>query len=145
MAMFHAVRAAALVLLIGAAIACSSPTQPDPGPLKGGIVATFDVSGERFRVWITNAATIEQVLAASRGSASASIPNGRLVAGAGMASHNVPYSWHLDPEDIQMAEVTIELCDGRPSYVEQHRDAFIREVGRYCPWGARLVSVGDHR
>jgi len=121
-----------------------SPTAPDP-ELRGGIVATFNVSGESFRVWITNPRTIDEVLALRRGASLAGIPSGRLRTGAGQGGHNRPYSWHLDPEDIAMAEVTIELCDGRPSYIEANRDAFIREVGRYCPWGAVLQQVEDYR
>jgi hypothetical protein len=40
-------------------------------------------------------------------------------------------------------EVTIELCDGTPSHVEgPHLDAWIEQVGRYCPWAARLVALG---
>ena len=131
----------ALVLVSG----CNgSPTAPDP-ELRGGIVATFEVSGEMFSVWITNPQTIQQVIALRRGRSDANIPNGRLRTGPGRANHNQPYSWHLDPEDIMMAEVTMELCDGRPSYIEENRDEFIREVGRYCPWGARLRRVDDYR
>ncbi len=44
-----------------------------------------------------------------------------------------------------MAEVTIELCDGTPSYVEAHLDEWIEQVGRYCPWSARLVALEDRR
>lgn len=121
-----------------------SPTAPDEA-LRGGVVAVFDVSGEQFRVWITNPETIEQVLALRQGTSRANIPNGVLRTGPGQGNHNRPYSWHLDPEEIAMAEVTIELCDGRPSFIEANRDQFIGEVGRYCPWNARLLQVRDHR
>lgn len=121
-----------------------SPT-PGAGELAGGILAEFDVSGERFRVWITNEDTIEQVLALRDGTSQASIPNGRILHGAGKADHNAPWSWHLDPEDIQMAEATIEVCDGAPHYVEANVDEFVDTVERYCPWGAELVSVEDYR
>jgi hypothetical protein len=30
----------------------------------------------------------------------------------------------------------IELCDGRPSYIEAHQD----DYPVYCPWGARIVA-----
>jgi hypothetical protein len=139
------VRAALVAMAMTLLLSCGrSPTAPDDR-LSGGILATFAVSGEPFRVWITNRDTIAQVLALQRGTSQATIPNGRLRTGAGRGNHNQPYSWHLDPEDIQMAEVTIELCDGRPSYIEANRDQFIREVGRYCPWGAQLQQVQDHR
>jgi hypothetical protein len=113
--------------------------------LRGGIVATFDVDGERFRVWVTNPQTIEQILALRDGTSEASIPNGRLRRRAGRRRHNRPWHWHLDPEEIEMAEATIELCDGRPSFIEENRDEFIAQVGRYCPWLARLEGVLDCR
>jgi hypothetical protein len=130
-------------VLIGAA--CSGPSSPTADPLAGGVVATFRVGNDSFRVWIRNSRTIAEVLALQRGASLENIPNGRLRIGAGQGSHNVPYSWHLDPDDIEMAGAAIEVCDGAPSYIEAHRDEFISQVGRYCPWGATLVSVADHR
>jgi hypothetical protein len=81
----------------------------------------------------------------SAGTSQATIPNGALLAGAGPASCNEPWSWHLDPEDFEMAEATIELCDGSPSLVEADRDAWISQVGRFCPWGAELIALQDLR
>jgi hypothetical protein len=128
------------------ASACGGAASPSPDqPLKGGVLASFSVGSENFRVWIRNPGTIEQVLALQRGTATATIPNGRLRTGSGQGAHNAPYTWHLDPDEIEMAGLTIEICDGAPSYVEAHRDEFIAQVNRYCPWGARLTSVADHR
>jgi hypothetical protein len=131
------------ILLSG--IACSGPASPSGDPLTGGLVATFRVGNDSFRVWIRNSRTIEEVLALQRGASAENIPNGRLRTGAGQGGHNAPYSWHLDPDDIDMAGATIEVCDGTPSYVEAHRDEFISQVNRYCPWGATLVAVVDYR
>lgn len=39
----------------------------------------------------------------------------------------------------------VEVCDGRPNYLDEHVDEFVDVVGRYCPWHARLVSVDDLR
>ena len=116
-----------------------------PGPLAGGVVAEFDVTGERFKVWVTNAETIQQLFALQAGESTASIPNGELLTGPGQGDHNLPWSWHLDPEEIAMADLTIEVCDGALGYIEEHLDEFIDEVGRYCPWGAELVGLTDHR
>ena len=140
----------ALVVLVAlTAGAAASPAGQDAHvgrrPLEGGVLATFDVVGERFRVWITNPRAVRQVLALERGSGTASIPNGKLRFGPGRAGHNAPWHWHLDPRDIEFAEVTIELCDATPSYVEAHRREFVRTVGRYCPWSAELVDVKDYR
>ena len=133
---------AALVLAASALFlsACSSPTSPE---LEGGVLATFDVRGERYSIFIIDARAIEQVLALSKGQSEARIPSGRVV--KGRESYNAPWSWHIDPRDIQMAEVTMELCDGLPSDVEKDIDYWAGTVGRFCPWSAVLVSLKDYR
>ena len=52
---------------------------------------------------------------------------------------NRGWSWHL--VDVSFAEVTIELCDGRPSDVEKAGVSF--GGGRFCPWTARVVAIND--
>jgi hypothetical protein len=113
------------------------------GALRGGALATFEVEGERFRVWTTNPQTIQGLHELQQGTSTANIPNGRILRRPGRARHNAPYHWHLDPQDITMAEVAIEVCDGLPSYVEENVDEFVERVGRYCPWAARLVELRD--
>jgi hypothetical protein len=114
---------------------------PPSEQLDEGVLATFDVAGEVFQVWVTNPQTVQQILDLAAGESTANIPNGVILRGSGAADYNLPWSWHLDPQQIEMAEVTTEVCDGRPSYVEEHLDEFVDTVGRYCPWSARLVSV----
>lgn len=133
----------ATMLAVGAGGCGDSPTEPaEP---RGGVLATFDVSGERFAVFVTNPTTISQLFALRQGSGAANIPNGRVRRGPGIGNHNAPFDWHLDPEDIHMAEVAIEVCDGRPSHVQQNLGEFIDGIGRYCPWNARLVNLRDFR
>jgi hypothetical protein len=136
----------ALVMLLGA---CTLPPAPPPKPtqptLHGGILATFDVVGETFKVWVTNPGTIQQILDLQSGASGDNIPNGRILRGAGEGNHNAPYSWHLDPQDIETASMTTEVCDAEPSYVEQNVDEFVDNVKRYCPWSARLIGVEDLR
>jgi len=112
--------------------------------LRGGVLATFKTAGERFRVWVTNPQTMWDLQQLQRGESTASIPNGRILRGPGKARHNAPYSWHLDPEDISMADMTIEVCDARPSYVEENVGEFVDNVGRYCAWNARLVELKNY-
>jgi hypothetical protein len=112
--------------------------------LQGGALATFQVSGEQFHIWVTNDAVIEQILDLRDGLSSANIPNGVLHAGPGIADLNAPWLWHIDAEDISMAEVTVEVCDGRPSLVDSLLEDYLM-VGRFCPWGAELVSIDDRR
>lgn len=132
----------AAVVLAG----CGTPTAPTFG-LRGGVLATFSVSGEEFRVFVRDPAAADALLRLHRGAAGVSrlFPNGRILAGPGARNHNAPFRWHLDPDQIEMVELAIELCDGRPSYVEAHADEYIDVVGRYCPWGARLTSLVDLR
>lgn len=135
---------AAGLVLGGGILACDEdPVDADLG-LEGGVLATFRVGTEQFKVWAVDSAAVASLLALESGTSLANIPNGAIRQGSGLASHNAPWSWHLDPQDIQMAENTIEVCDGQPSYVEAHLADFL-QIGRYCPWGATLVDVEDLR
>jgi len=123
----------AAALFLGAALgagACGEST----GPSTGAVV-TFRVVDETFRVRLVEPA---QIAAARRAQAGgpANIPNGRIVAGTDV---NVGWSWHL--EDVEFAEITIELCDGRPSDVEREGVRF--GGGRYCPWSARVIAIDE--
>jgi hypothetical protein len=129
--------ALAIFLLAGS---CSSPTDPS---LEDGVLATFDVNGERYSIFITNTQTIEQVIALWNGQSNANIPSGRVL--KGRVAYNKTWSWHIDSEDISMVENTIELCDGIPSYVEAHLDEWIANVAYFCPWSAELVALKDYR
>lgn len=126
--------------------ACTIPgrtTPQAPDELQGGILATFAVNGEQFRVWVTNETTIQQIRDLQAGESMANIPNGVIRRGPGPGNYNAPYNWHLDPQEIEMAEMTIELCDGAPSYVEENIAEFVDTVGRYCPWSAELENLQD--
>jgi hypothetical protein len=142
-------RVIAIVLLAATAAShgCGGPTSPsDPGgSLSGGVLATFAVGADQFKVWVTNPAAVARLTALHRGEPGGRIPNGRLRRGPGRASHNAPYSWHLDPVDIEIVELAIELCDGSPSYVESNVPEYADRILRYCPWGARLVALQDLR
>jgi hypothetical protein len=71
-----------------------------------------------------------------RAAAPSGIPNGQVVTGMGV---NTGWSWHL--ENVEFAETTIELCDGRPSDVERQGVQF--GGGRFCPWSARVISISE--
>jgi hypothetical protein len=112
------------------AIACAdgSPTAPSPAA-----VVTFSVGSETFRVALTTADQVAAARAAQVG-ALARIPVGRVVQGTQV---NTGWSWHL--EDLSFAEVTIELCDGRPSDVERAGPQF--GGGRFCAWTAVVAGI----
>ena len=112
-------------------------------PLSGGILVTFDVVGEQYSIFITNNETIEEVFAVQRGESQATIPNGLIVDGA--VFYNQPWSWHIDSEDIHMVEMTIELYDGVPSFVENELEYWLETVHRYAPWSATIEAIEDFR
>jgi hypothetical protein len=116
-----------------AAVACA----PARTPMT---IATFAVGAERFHIVVRDAALLDQLRRWERGEPVPRIPNGRIARGAGVGDHNRPWSWHLDPDDIHLADVTIEICDATPGFVEQNLDDFMT-IGRYCPWNAELVRV----
>ena len=121
------------------------PSQAIEAELEGGVLATFDVAGEQFNLWTTNEDTINDIMALQDNPDLSLHPNGPILYGPGEADHNAPWGWHLDPQQTQMVEVSIEVCDGRPSYVEGETEEFVENIGNYCPWGAELVNVQDFR
>ena len=123
-----------LAVALAALPACETSATAPEDLLEGGVLATFRVSEEEFHVWVTNEVTIQQILDLRDGRSTANIPNGTLHEGPGRADHNAPWTWHLDPIDIEMADATIEVCDGRPSLVDSLLDDYLT-VGRFCPWG----------
>jgi len=138
-------RSTAGMLLLGALAACGNGVSGPGDELSGGVLATFDVEGEVLRVWVTNAGTIAQLFDLREGLSVANIPIGPLVAGPGRGDHNSPWSWHLDPAETSMAEATIELCSGLPSFVEADLDVWLNIVGSYCPWSAKLTGLHGFR
>lgn len=119
-----------VILLLNA---CGNSTPSAPA---SGAVVTFNVANETFRVSLTRADQIAAARAAQNGTG-ARIPNGRIVPGTQV---NTGWSWHL--EDVEFADATIELCDGRPSDVERQGTTY--GGGRYCPWGASVVRIEEN-
>ena len=121
--------ALAAAMLTGACTG-DGPTRPSEGA-----VVTFQVVNESFRVHLLDERQIDAAHRAANGGA-ARIPIGRLVAGTGV---NLGWSWHL--EDVEFAELTTEVCDGRPSDVE--REGITFGGGRFCPWTARVLAIDE--
>jgi hypothetical protein len=119
----------------------SSAPSPTPAPSQKpgaeGVVVTFRVADvEEYRVLLTDPEDIaiaEQLLA---GEEAPRIPNGRILRD-GDGGVNTGYSWHVDPASLEFAEVTIEVCDGLPSYVE---DGTL-SGDQFCPWSAVVIDI----
>ena len=132
-------------------IMCSCASAPTPGPvptpggeLSGGLLATFEVDGEIFHVWVTNPKTIDDLKALASDTNKASVPTGPILPGSGSGDHNAPWSWHFDPVEMEMAEKASKECDQRPSYLEQNLQELLEMVGRYCPSGAALLDITEY-
>lgn len=101
----------------------------------GNPVATFQVVGETYRIELATPELVAHAEALLAGKEVASIPLGRVVRGD--SGPNAPWSWHIDPATLEFADLTIEVCDGLPSFVEDE----IVTSPDYCPWGAEIVSI----
>ncbi len=125
-------RAVLVGLTLLAAVACDNdPTNPE-APAR----YTVEVSGERFVVEVSTASQIAE-MEARLASGAVGVINGQLAAGT---AYNHPWSWHFDPATVHAVDLSIELCDGRPSMVEADLDYWLDTVGQFCPWGATVVN-----
>lgn len=123
---------------------------PDSGPAPpcsdrtGGALITFEVVDEALTVWSTDDAFIEEALRVEGDSAAETrIPVFTDLEPGPLCDPD--YSWHPAPAAMFWADVTVEVCDGRPSFVESDPDYWLEEVDQYCPWTARVVAVDDRR
>jgi len=140
--------AAGLAALLAVA-GCTAPAPtPEPQPTSSapsvaasptadaGVVVTFLVAGsERYRIRLIHQDDIEIARRLLAGEEAPGIPNGRLM--RGVTDVTVGHAWSIDPDDVEFADSTIELCDGLPSQID--RGEF--SVDRYCPWSAKVVAI----
>jgi hypothetical protein len=111
------------------------------GSRTGGALVTLTVCGQLMTEWFTAGAFIDEAIAIL-GGAPPRIPNMLLAAGEDC---DPSWSWHVDPADAEWADMTIELCDGCPGFVESDLSYWLSTVHRYCPWAADVVAVVDRR
>lgn len=138
--------AGAAVALAAVLAACSSAAGPSPSPSPspspggspdaGAVVVTIRVVGETYRILLTDPADIAVARDLLAGKEAPRIPNGKVIRGDD-GGVNTGYSWHIDPNDIEWADVTIEVCDGTPSDVETGTIT----SDRFCPWSAEVVAL----
>ena len=97
-------------------------------PEETGVVVTFRVAdSEQFKIRLTDPTDIEVARKLFAGSEAPRIPNGIVIRGS--SDINAGYSWHIDPDTVEFADVTTEVCDGLPSDVEKG----LITSNRYCP------------
>lgn len=119
-------------LLILGACDDDQTTAPEP-PAEYQV----EVSGEQFVVRVTDQAQIDD-LEARLASGEPGVVTGTLEAGDG--GFNTAWSWHMVPSTVETADMSIEVCDGRPSMVEENLDYWLDTVGRFCPWSAVVTG-----
>jgi len=130
------------ILLAAAAVGILTATTAAPAaaetPRQRGWNVQFATPDGWFRAVIVDPASVARIDAAlEAGERYLGIPNGVMVRGNGGVNRG--HDWHL--VDVELVDMTIELCDGTAAYVDEHLDDWMREVGRYCPWSAELVSL----
>jgi hypothetical protein len=98
-------------------------------------VATVEVVDQTYKIELATPELVEHAQQLLDGEDVASIPNGLIVRDD--PGVNAPWSWHIDPASLEFADVTTEVCDGLPEYVE---DGTLTSP-YYCPWSAKIVSI----
>lgn len=129
-----------VLLLVAPAVAMLPACDDDPTLPELPARYEVEVSGETFVVRVTDADQAQQ-LEARLTSGEEGVLSGELAAGDG--GYNAPWSWHMIPSMVHAPDVAIELCDGRPSMVEEDLDYWLETVERFCPWGAKVVERLD--
>jgi hypothetical protein len=113
----------------------TAPANP-PTPIPQAIVVTLRVAdAEEYRIRLTEPEDIAVARRLLAGEPAPRLPNGRVVRDE--PDVNVGYSWHIDPESVEFSDTTMELCDGRPSDIENS----VITSDRYCPWSAEVVAI----
>jgi len=121
-----------LLLLVG----CDDATAPPDPPVR----YVVEVSGEELVIEVTTPDGVAR-MEARLASGEEGVISGELAAGD--AGYNEPWSWHLVPATVHVPDMAIELCDGRPSMVEEDLEYWLGTVERFCPWGATVVRRLD--
>lgn len=136
-------------MLIAACTASAGSPSPSGGPSgpngstppsgdASGVVVTFQVGDEQYRILLTDPADIEIARRLLAGEEAPRIPNGIIVRGDD-GGVNAGYRWHIDPGSVEFAEITVEVCDGLPSFVE----AGTLTGDRFCPWAAEIIAIDE--
>ena len=129
----------ALALALVPVTACDGSSTSEPPDVETVfLVRSSASSGEVFRVLLRDPQLIAEATSLI-GQGPRKIVNGELRRGSG--GFNQPWSWHLAPDTVRFVDVTIELCDGRPSDIEADLDYWVDVVDRYCPWGTEILGV----
>jgi len=96
---------------------------------------TVSVANEDFIIFVTDSQTIQDAKDNYYGKNELFVI-GDLAEGDG--GFNQPWSWHLNPDSVRMAENAMEVCDGLPSDVENDLDYWLNTVKIFCPYDSAI-------
>jgi hypothetical protein len=110
---------------------------------RGGALIDFRICGSPLRLWITNGGFIDQ----AKRLASASdwdiacfnlVKDGR--------DCDSMWTWHVDAQNVYWtSQIELETYDGCPQQVEDNKDDWVEQIGKYCAFMGTVVSVADRR
>ena len=117
-----------------ASLGADVPTTGRP-ERRANPVATFQVVDETFKIELATPELVDHARRLLAGEEISAIPLGTVVRDD--PGVNAPWSWHIDPATLEFADMTIEVCDGLPSFVEDETVT----SDQYCPWSATVIAV----
>ncbi|MDM4721896.1 hypothetical protein QTQ03_20685 [Micromonospora sp. WMMA1363] len=100
-----------------------------------GYVATIQVVDESFKVHLTDPAAISAAFDVLNGKSNQH-PTGTIDRSG--PEHNTGYQWHLDTGTVRFVDMSIEVCDGKPSDVS---NVDFWTLPFYCPWIGKVVKM----
>lgn len=118
-------------------IPTAAPTSAPATPAAGAVVTLKVADAETYKILLTDPADIAAARKLLAGEPAPGIPNGKVVRGD--PGVNTGYSWQIDPASVEFVDMTTEVCDGRPSDVEQQ----IVTSEQFCPWSAKVVALEE--
>jgi hypothetical protein len=119
---------------------CRPPVKPCEQRTGGAFITFGFANNEVMRMWFTNSTFIDTALQYVGLDHQQTPVFERVIRGRDC---DPQWSWHVDPENVHWADMTIELCDATPSLVEA--DLASWEGRSFCPWSAVVLSVEDRR
>ena len=92
---------------------------------------------ETFTVFVNRASDIEQMTAEAAAEDKTLMVTGIV---RKERRYNRPWNLTMGPGSVVLAEVSIEVCDADPYYVQDHRKQWLGD--RWCPWSSYVAAVG---
>ena len=129
---------AALLFVLLFFVACDH--DGNDGASYAGVFEVEVTGQERFFIALNDEAQVDLAMQRME-EGTIGVIHGTVVRGDG--GFNDPYAWHLDPATVTFPDMAMEVCDGRPQFIQDDLDYWVDTVRYYCPWGAQIVRRVD--